>query len=217
MKAVLVALALFAAPGTPGAQDAGMVVDALRTGPVFQAPGLDLVDGAALTTALNGTDPQVDVAVVDGPSASQILSGLSDPGVVLLVITSDQQLSVAAGTDATGRGVDAAEALRIELRGTLGTPLGKRDLTALAAAFSTRVSEQASGDAPDAPTPTPPPGTGSPSPAPTAAATPQPQPAKQRGAGRVVLFTVMPLLGMGAVVTSVALRHRRGPQGPPAA
>jgi hypothetical protein len=207
MKAVLVALALFAAPGTPGAQDAGMVVDALRTGPVFQAPGLDLVDGAALTTALNGTDPQVDVAVVDGPSASQILSGLSDPGVVLLVITSDQQLSVAAGTDAT----------RIELRGTLGTPLGKRDLTALAAAFSTRVSEQASGDAPDAPTPTPPPGTGSPSPAPTAAATPQPQPAKQRGAGRVVLFTVMPLLGMGAVVTSVALRHRRGPQGPPAA
>jgi hypothetical protein len=29
------------------------------------------------------------------------------------------------------------------------------------------------------------------------------------------VFTVLPLLGMGVVVASVALRHRRGPQGPP--
>jgi hypothetical protein len=89
-----------------------------------------------------------------------------------------------------------------------------------AAPFSTRVSEQASGDAPDAPNPTPPPRTSSPAraagPAVTPSASPAPQQSKKRSAGHVVLFTVLPLLAMGAVVASVALRHRRGPQGPQA-
>jgi hypothetical protein len=222
MRALLVAALLLVAPSSAWAEDPSAVVDALRTGPVYQAPELDLVDVAALTSALNGTDPQVDVAVVDGASATEILSRLGDPGVVVLVITSDQQLSAASGTDATSRGVDAGKALRTELGGTNGTPFGKKDLTALAAAFSTRISEQASGDSPDDPAPTPPPRTRSPSATPmpplvTPAATAAPAPSKKRSTGHVLLFTVLPLLGMGAVVASVALRHRRGPQGPPAA
>jgi hypothetical protein len=221
MRARLLAVALLlAAPGTAWAEGSGTVVEALRASPVYQAPALDLVDAASLRAALEGTDPQVDVAVVDGASAAQVLAGLGDPGAVVLVITSRQQLSVAAGAEARSRGVDAAQALRIELGGTHGTPLGRQDLTALAMAFSTRVSEQASGDSPDDPAPTPPPVTSSPSPEPppTAepAATSAPRPGKKdAGSGRNALVTVLPLLAMGAVVGSVALRHRRGPQVPP--
>jgi hypothetical protein len=212
MRALLVALVLLVAPGTAWADDTSTVVAALRTGPVYQAPGLDLVDAASLTTNLNGTDPQVYVAVVDGTSATQVLDGLGDPDAVVLVISSDQQLAVAAGAGATSRGVDAAKALRIELGGTNGTPLGKQDLAVLAAAFSTRVSEQASGDSPGHPNPTPPPRSSSPSPA----ASSSPGPAVKHSAGHVLLFTVLPLLAMAGVVASVALRHRRGPQDPPA-
>jgi hypothetical protein len=53
------------------------------------------------------------------------------------------------------------------------------------------------------------------SPAPSPTSTTAPHPSTQDSTGHVLVFTVLPLLGMGVVVASVALRHRRGPQGPP--
>ena len=61
---LLVPLFLLPFTGTAKAETAEQVAAALRTSPVFQSKGLDLVDVATLTAELQGSDPKLDLAVL---------------------------------------------------------------------------------------------------------------------------------------------------------
>lgn len=153
---VLLVLVLLAVPGTARAEDASQVAAALRSSPVYQSPGLDLVDVAALTSELSGSNPKVDVAVLPAAAAStagqarqlaiDIGKALGDTDAVVLVVTASQHLGAGAGSGAVSRGVDAQTALAEELAGIKGQPFNKETLTAFAIAFKERVAQQASAD-----------------------------------------------------------------------
>lgn len=212
MTARLLAVLLVPFLTVPAWADSAMRVAAqLRVSPAYQAPGLALVDVQALAEELTGTDPQVFVAVLPAgaPSAADILRALGDPEAVILVVTDDQHLGVAAGAGAVSRGVDAADGLAQELAAAPAGPYDQVQLTALVVAFAERMAGQVSGDGPDL-TRTVPPARTSPTPVP--AAVPQ---STSRSPWLWVLGGVAVVLGVGALV----LRHcaqppwrRRGQQ-----
>ena len=152
---VLIALLLVALPGTAYAENASQVAAALRSSPVYQSRGLDLVDVAKLQSELNGSDPQVDVAVLVSGAASsgeqarqravEIGRALGDTNAVVLVITASKHLGAGAGNGAASRGVDANAALKAELADFSGKAFSKDNLTAFVTSFKQRVAEQASG------------------------------------------------------------------------
>ena len=152
---VLCALLLVAVPGTAHAENASQVAAALRSSPVYQSPGLDLVDVAGLQAALNGSDPQVDLAVLPASAASSasqardravaIGRSLGDTNAVVLVITASKHLGTGAGRGAVSRGVDENAALQAGLADFNGKAFSKDNLTAFVKAFKDRIAEQASG------------------------------------------------------------------------
>jgi hypothetical protein len=152
LPALLLVLGL---PGTAHATNAGEVAAALRSSPVYQEPGVDLVDVAALRAELEGADPQVYVAALRATAASsdaqararaiEIGRALGNADAVILVITANRHLGAAAGNGAYARGVRAPQALaeaRKDLHG-----FSAAELTVLVKAFKEQVSAQASGDA----------------------------------------------------------------------
>ena len=147
----LVLLLLLAVPGVAHAESADQVAAALRTSPVFQQAGVDLVDVAGLRTELDGTDPQVYLAVLSGAAAGsdvqarsravEIGRALGDSDAVVLVITENGHLGAGAGAAAVARGVDARQALSAARKDAGGS--SKSDLTALVTSFAERVTSQA--------------------------------------------------------------------------
>jgi hypothetical protein len=141
-------------PALPArADDAAAAATALRSSPVYQAPGLDLVDVATLDQELAGRDPRVVLAVLPASAAGSddearsravaIGQLLADPGAVVLVVTADEHVGVAQGHAVAARHVDAGAALRAELTAQ-GTRAHTRDgLAALVVSFTERVVNQA--------------------------------------------------------------------------
>jgi hypothetical protein len=155
MKRLLVALLLLLLAASPARADSvEQVATALRSSPVYQASGLDLVDVGALTAELSGTSPRVVVAVLDASAASskeqaeeranQIGGALGQAGTVVLVVTANRHLGASQGPVARAHGVDAGAALRAEAAETRGQPFDKDTLTALVTGFAERVANQAS-------------------------------------------------------------------------
>jgi hypothetical protein len=155
MRRVLLALLLLLLAASPArAESATEVAAALRTSPVYQAAGLDLVDVGTLTSELSGTSPRVVVAVLDASAADsadqaterarQIGDALGQGGSVVLVVTANRHLGAAQGPLATAHGVNAGAALEAEAQGTRGKPFDKDTLTAFVTAFAERVANQAS-------------------------------------------------------------------------
>lgn len=152
---LLVALLLVAVPGAARAENAEQVAAALRTSPVFQQGGVDLVDVAGLKAELDGTDPQIYLAVLSASAASSdvqarsravdIGKALGDSDAVVLVITENEHFGAGAGAAAADRGVDARQALSAARKDVSG--FSKDDLTALVTSFAERVAQQASGQA----------------------------------------------------------------------
>ncbi|MCW2500381.1 MAG: hypothetical protein JWN87_2057, partial [Frankiales bacterium] len=150
-----VLLLVLGLPGTASAENAAQVAAALRNSPVYQSPGVDLVDVTALSSQLSGTDPPVKVAVLSAAAAASstqaaqlattIVRDLGDRNAVVLVITANRHLGAAAGPDARSRGVDAATALREELAAQGSIGFTKTNITAFVTAFAQRVAAQASG------------------------------------------------------------------------
>jgi hypothetical protein len=155
MRRLLPALLLLLIAAVPAhADDAGKIALALRTSPVYQAPGLNLVDVAALSTELSGRTPRIVVAVLPAGVASSddqaqsiaidIGAALGDPDAVVLVITMNRHLGVGQGHAAAARQVDARAALAAE-RGVLSA-FTKDNLTAFVTSVAERVQNQASTD-----------------------------------------------------------------------
>jgi hypothetical protein len=193
---LLILLLLVGTAGAARADDVSDAAMALRTSPVFQAAGLDLVDAAVLRSELSGRDPRVLVAVLPASAAASDSDAraraidigrlVNDSGSVVLVITADEHFGVGEGHTAVLRGVDARAALRDERAGSTG--FTRDTLTAFVASFAERIANQAASDrtARDAPAPT------------------------STGNGRTVLLF---LLVAGAVVVGlVALSSRRRAQ-----
>ncbi len=151
---VLFALLLVAVPGTARAESTAQVAAALRSSPVYQSPGLDLVDVAALTSALGGASPRVDVAVLPATAASSatqaearaqaIVAALGQSDVVVLVVTANRHLGAWADGAAQARGVNSGTALSAELAAISGKPFDKPTLTAFVTSFGQRIAQQAS-------------------------------------------------------------------------
>ncbi len=152
---VILALLLLAVPGTARAESVSQVANALRSSPVFQEKGLDLVDVATLTSELEGSNPRLKLAVLAASAASsaqqaddratEIGRALGDTDAVVLVITANGHLGAGAGKGAAGRGVDADAALAAELADTKGQSFNKDNLTAFVTSYKQRVAEQTSG------------------------------------------------------------------------
>ena len=156
MKRLLVLLVMFllALTGTAHADNASQVATALRSSPVYQAQGLDLVDVAGLQSTLQGSDPPVYVAVLTAAAASSATDaharaseigkdlGVSD--AVVLVITASKHLGAAEGSGAASRGVQAGADLKAVLADASGKAFDKGNITALAGAFAQRVASEAS-------------------------------------------------------------------------
>jgi hypothetical protein len=154
MKRLLVALLLLLLAAAPArAESASQVAAALRTSPVYQSSGLDLVDVGTLTSELAGTDPRVVVAVLPAADASsadqaharaaEIGDALRQPNTVVLVIVENHHVGSAQGVVARAHGVDAGEALNEELAATRGKPFDKDTLTGFVTSFAENVTNQA--------------------------------------------------------------------------
>jgi hypothetical protein len=150
-----VVLALVVAlPGTANADVVSEAAAALRSAPVYQAAGLDLVDVATLTADLAGRDPRLDVAVLPASAASsssearalavQIGRAVNDTNAVVLVITANKHLGVAEGSGAARRGVNANAALQAELPTASALPFTKDNVTAFVLSFEQRIAQQVS-------------------------------------------------------------------------
>jgi hypothetical protein len=155
MRRLLLAFLLVLLASSPArAENAQQVAAALRTSPVYQAAGLDLVDVGALTSELSGTSPRVVVAVLGASAAStaeqageraiEIGNALGQSNTVVLVITANKHLGAATGPVARAHGVDALAALNAEHDQSQGMAFDKATLTAFATSFAERVANQAS-------------------------------------------------------------------------
>ena len=151
---LIAALVVLLVPGTARADNAGDVAKALRNSPVYQAKGLDRIDVAAAQSAVQGTAPQVYVAVLEAGAASSaseaaarasaIGKALGTTDAVVLVITDSRHLGAATGKQARSRGADGGAALSQELTSIKGKPFDKATVTDFVKAFAQRVGEQAS-------------------------------------------------------------------------
>jgi hypothetical protein len=139
-------------PGTASADNAGDVAKALRSASAYQAPGVDLLDVAALNSRLSGSDPRVLVAALPASAAAssqqafqravQIRQSLGDAQAVVLVVTANKHLGADAGAGASSRGVDARSALDAELAQNSGA-FNKSAVTSFAESFAQRIADQA--------------------------------------------------------------------------
>jgi hypothetical protein len=200
MRRLLLALGLLLLTAGPArAEDPALLAAALQTHPVYQAPGLDLVDVAALTTELDDSDPRVYVAVLAAtaaatPAAARDLAVAvgkamaADDGVVL-VITGNGTFGTGHGDAAGARGVDSGAALTAELKDLHG--LTKDSLDAFVLSFAERIANQAA-KAPGVQTGDPPVVTGGGS-----------------GTGWLVGGSVVVLLGLAVAAVVVPRRLRR--------
>jgi hypothetical protein len=151
---ILLALVVLAVPGTARAESASQVAAALRSSPVYESPGLDLVDVATVTSVLNGTSPRVYVGVLPAAAATsdqqarqraiEIGKALGNTNAVVLVITANQHFGVGEGNGAASMGVNAIAALTQERAAIKGRPFDKATLTEFVTAFAQRVAQQAS-------------------------------------------------------------------------
>ena len=200
MRRVLVAVVLILLAVPARADEAQQIAAALLTAPVYQAPGVDLLDVAALTPELTGTDPKVYVAALPATAATTpgqakdlaiaIGKALAASDGVVLVITANGRFGTGQGDVARAHGVDTVTALDQELK-TLHS-LDKDALTAFVLSFSERVANQVATPAPgvqngDAPVVT---GGGS-------------------GTGWLVGGSVVVLLGLGLAALVVPRRLRQ--------
>lgn len=153
---LLVPLLVLAWSGPALAVDAERVAVALRSSPVYQEPGVDVVDVVTLTAELTADAPRVVVAVLSTEAASDdaaarsqaiaIGSALLESDLVVLVVTADGHYGTAAGKAAVSRGVDAREALAAERESVQGAPFDKDIVTALVTSFAQRIAGQAARD-----------------------------------------------------------------------
>lgn len=151
-RLVLAALVLLLAVSPARADDATQVAAALRSSPVYQAAGLDLVDVGPLTSELSNSDPQVYVAVLTASAASsgaqareraiEIGKALDVSDSVVLVITANKYFGTGQGSGAAARGVNSRDALARELKNLEG--FTKDNLTVFVTSFVERVQNQAS-------------------------------------------------------------------------
>jgi hypothetical protein len=151
MRRLLLALGVLLVAAVPAqAEDPAELATALRAAPVYQAPGLDLVDVATLTSELADTNPRLYVAVLPATAASApaqakelavaIGTALAESDDVVLVITANGKFGTGQGDVAKAHGVDSAKALTEELK-SLHT-LTKDTLTAFVLSFAERVANQ---------------------------------------------------------------------------
>ena len=200
MRRGLVAAALLLLAVPARADQAQQIAAALRTSPVYEAPGLDLVDVAALTSELTGTDPKVYVAVLPASAATTpgqakdlaiaVGQALAESDDVVRVVTANGRFGAGQGDVARAHGVDTVKALEEEL--TTLRSLDKDALTAFVLSFSERVANQVATPAPgvqngDAPVDT---GGGS-------------------GTGWLVGGSVVALVGLGVAAVVVPRRLRQ--------
>jgi len=146
-------LALTGVPGVALADNAGTVVGALHDRPVYQAPGLDLVDVGAVQDTLSGSQPKVYVAVLPANAASSksqaqsrandIGRALGESSAVVLVVTKSQHLGAAEGSNARSHGVDASTALSQTLSADGAGAFDKATITRFVQDFTGRVRAQA--------------------------------------------------------------------------
>lgn len=172
----------------------GEVAAALQRSPVFQEPGVDLVDVPTLVSELTRDAPRVVVAVLAsaptdasaGALATAIGGGLLDTDVVVLVVTADQRYGAATGRAAALRGVDARVALAAERDSVADAPFGRDTVTALVTSFAQRVAGQAATDRSI------------------------PQPSEEGGFPLVPVLLLVGLGVLGAVVLRSSRRRRDG-------
>ena len=146
-------LALTGVPGVALADNAGTVAGALHDRPVYQAPGLDLVDVGAVQDTLSGSQPKVYVAVLPANAASSksqaqsrandIGRALGESSAVVLVVTESQLLGAAEGSNARSHGVDASTALSQTLSKDGGGAFDKTTVTRFVQDFTGRLRAQA--------------------------------------------------------------------------
>jgi hypothetical protein len=146
-------LALTGVPGVALADNAGTVAGALHDRPVYQAPGLDLVDVGAVQDTLSGSQPKVYVAVLPANAASSksqaqsrandIGRALGESSAVVLVVTKSQHLGAAEGSNARSHGVDASTALSQTLSADGAGAFDKATITRFVQDFTGRVRAQA--------------------------------------------------------------------------
>jgi hypothetical protein len=144
------------AAGPARAADAAEVAAALQVSPVYQAPGLDLVDVPTIASEVASTDPQVYVVVLPASAATTpaqakdlavaIGTALKRSNDVVLVITANGKFGTGQGDVAKAHGVDSAAALTAELKDLHS--LTKDDLTAFVLSFTQRVATQVATPAP---------------------------------------------------------------------
>ena len=149
----LLALLVAAVPSVAYAESAAQVAAGLRSGPVYQSAGVDLIDTGAVAAELSGTSPQVYVAVLAAGAAAtarqaddlatSVGAAVGDSDAVVLVITASRHLGAGQGSAAAARGVDADRALADELATDRGG-FTKDNVTAFALSFAQRISAQAS-------------------------------------------------------------------------
>ena len=149
-RALLALVLLLLAAGPARAEDAQQVADALRASPVYQAPGLDLLDVPTLTSELEDSSPQLYVAALPAAAASTpeqakdlaiaVGKALAETDDVVLVITAGGKVGAGQGAVAKAHGVDAAAALSEEL--TSLHALTKDAVTAFVLSFEERITNQ---------------------------------------------------------------------------
>ncbi len=149
----LLAAVVTLAPGIAYAENAAQVASALRTSPVYQANGLNLIDVPSVTSEVSGTNPQVYVAVLAAGAAStaqeaddlatEIGRALGVSNAVVLVVTASKHLGAGEGSAAAAQGVSADSALADELATDRGG-FTKDNVTAFVLSFSQRIAQQAS-------------------------------------------------------------------------
>jgi hypothetical protein len=154
-RPLLLCLAVLLLPGVAHAESVSDVVQGLRNNPVYQSPGVDLVDADALD--LRKDDPKLYVAALSATAASSaeqaharavdIGRALAVSNAVVLVITANKHLGTAEGSGAAREGVNAARALAEQLAANKGQPFDKEHVTQFVKAFQERLEDRSSSSA----------------------------------------------------------------------
>ncbi|MCU1588628.1 MAG: hypothetical protein JWN31_2121 [Frankiales bacterium] len=150
----LTAVLLPALAGVARAEGVQDVVAGLRSNPIYQTKGADLLDSGALQSTMSGSHPKLYVAVLPANAAAsaadahtravEIGSALGDTNGVVLVITLSKHLGTAEGNGASNQGVDASRALADQLSAHKGQPFDKEHVTTFVKELKQRLDAQVS-------------------------------------------------------------------------